>query len=801
MTSQYFKLICRDLLKRKSYSIINISGIALGFTVCILAVLYVYTESSFDKYIPNSGNKYRLLWGYAGNKYAILPYPFQEKLEPQLPQGSQICQVTTLGSQYLSYKQRDYKFEHTVFSDSNFLSMFGGNLFQGDTAKVLDAPFQVLLSERTAQKIFGNVNPVNQTIGFWSKELTVTGVFRNLPETSHLGVDMIISNSSYKILSPSMLTSWSNKSYNFYLSLPSNTNLTQLQNKMKSIYLDSDPLFRSISQADKSTQAGKSAFGFELEPITDIHLKSGHILWDIGKNKGDMSMVIAFAVIGLLILLMSVFNYINLSTAYFQTKNKFSGVQKVLGANAGNLSLYIFMQTSVLVVGGFLFSLLLIYLLLPYFNLIVARQIPYSLLLTPGVAGLVCMVILLMIFLSGLYPAIRFSGENPVLALKRKMHDTNSNAPFSLRKLLVISQFIISMTLMSGILVMGRQIRMMSTEKLGFNTEQLIEIDFGNNKQQYQLFKDQLETLPCVAAVSTASNTPAEYINNENPFRLSRETEDKNKEGSSVIGVAPNYFKVMNINILEGEPFSQSMEKQDVAILSKTAAELLGLSKSVGEKVHLNMNMKDYAIIGVVEDVQYRTLREKPKPVVYLPNFNNYRKTVIRLGKGNHVETIASIRKIWQSMFTNIPFDFHFFDTKLQANYAYETGMMHLLNILVLVSLLISSLGIFGLIMEISVQRTKEIGVRKVNGAKISEIVTMLNKDFVKWVAIAFVIATPIAWYTMHKWLENFAYKTSLSWWIFAMAGLLALGIALLTVSWQSWKAATRNPVEALRYE
>lgn len=794
MTSQYFKLIWRDLLKRKSYSLINISGIALGFTVCILAVLYVYTESSFDKYIPNSGNKYRLLWGYADNTYAILPYPFREKLEPQLPQGSQICQVTTLGSQYLSYRQKDYKFEHTVFSDSNFLSMFGGTLFQGDTAKALDASMEVLLSERTAQKIFGNVNPVNQTIGFWSKELTVTGVFRNLPETSHLDVDMIISNSSYKILSPSNLMSWGNKSYNYYLSLPLNINLAQLQNKIKSIYLDSDPMFRSISQADKS------AFGFELEPVTDIHLKSGHVLWDIGKNKGNMSMVIAFAVIGMLILLMSAFNYINLSTAYFQTKNKFSGIQKVLGANAGNLTRYIFMQTSVMVTGGFLFSLLLIYLLLPYFNLIVTRQIPYSLLLRPGVAGFVFMVILLMIFLSGLYPAIRFSRENPVLALKRKMQYTNSNTPFSLRKLLVISQFVISMTLMSGILVMGRQIRMMSTQKLGFNAEQLIEIDFGNNKQQYQLFKDQLEALPRVAAVSTASNTPAEYINNENPFRLSRETKDKNKDGSSVIGVAPNYFKVMNIPILEGEPFSQSMEKQDVAILSKTAAELLGLSKSVGEKVHLDMNGKDYAIIGVVEDVQYRTLREKPKPVVYLPNFNNYRKTVIRLGKGNHVETIASIRKIWQSMVTN-PFDFHFFDTKLQANYAYETGMMHLLNILVLVSLLISSLGIFGLIMEISVQRTKEIGVRKVNGAKISEVMAMLNKDFIKWVAIAFVIATPVAYYAMHKWLENFAYKTALSWWIFALSGLLALGIALLTVSWQSWKAATRNPVEALRYE
>jgi len=795
MNRQYFKLIFRDLFKRKSFTLINISGLAMGFAVCILTVLYVYTEFSFDRHIPSVANKYRIIWGSSDDINAILPYPFREKLDPQLPEGSQTCLVSSPGSQYLTYNQNDYKSEYTLFSDSHFLSMFGTSLLQGDTTKVLDAPLQMILSERAARNIFGNQNPINQSVRMWLKDFTVTGVFRDLPETSHQRADVVISVLSWKSFSPENLTSWGNKSYDYYLSLAPNTNTSQLQDKIKAIYLDSDPVFKDASVATKS------AIRFELEPITDIHLKSGHVLWDDDKNKGNLGMVIAFVIIGLLILLMAAFNYINLSTAYFQTKNTFSGIQKVLGANAGHLVQYIFMQTLVMVAGGFLLSLLLVKLFLPYFNLIIARQISFMLLLTPKILGFILPIVLVMILLSGLYPAIRFARENPVFALKRKSQRINSFFGFSLRKLLVITQFVISMVLVSGILVMGRQIKMMSVQKLGFNAEQLVDLNFDLDKNKFELFKNQLKNLPGVVAVSAASNTPAEYINNENPFRLSSETDEKNRDGASVVGVTPNYFDVLQIRMLEGVPFTEAMEKQNMAILSKTASDMLGLSKSLGEKVHLGMNGKDYTVVGIVDDVQYRSLRETPKPVVYVPDFDTYNNAVVRLGKGNHVETLAAINTAWHTISPDVPFEFRFFDTKLQHNYKYEIGTLHLLNILVIISILISSLGIFGLIMEIAVQRTKEIGVRKVNGAKISEVMVLLNKDFVKWVAIAFVVATPIAYYAMTKWLENFAYKTTLSWWIFALAGLLALGIALLTVSWQSWKAATRNPVEALRYE
>jgi len=341
----------------------------------------------------------------------------------------------------------------------------------------------------------------------------------------------------------------------------------------------------------------------------------------------------------------------------------------------------------------------------------------------------------------------------------------------------------------------------MSSQKLGFNSDQLIDVTFGLDKEHYELFKNRIESIPGIVAISAASNTPAGQINNENPFRLSSETDDKNQNGSAVVGIVPNYFAVMGIKLLEGENFSASMEKKDVAILSKKAAEMLRLSKAVGEHVKLGLTGKNYTIVGIVDDAQYRSLRETPKAVVYLPDYNNYSQIVIRLGKGNHEKTIKEIKKVWSSISPEIPFEFAFFDTKLQINYAYETSTMKLLNILVIISIIISLLGVFGLITEITIQRTKEIGIRKINGAKVTEVMFMLGIDFIKWVTIAYVIACPIAWFAMHKWLQGFAYKTELSWWIFVLAGILALGIALLTVSWQSWKAATRNPVEALRYE
>ena len=420
MLKQYFKLIFRNLLQRKSFSIINIFGIALGFAVSILTLLYVFTEYKFDRHIPGVANKYRIIWRPSDDRNAILPYVFRGKLESQLPEKTQICLVNSIGKQYLSHNKEDYSFESILSSDSGFKSMFGLSILQGDTANLLNAPLQVLLSEQAAEKIFGDENPVTQTVQLWMQDFIITGVFKDLPPTSFQKADAIISASSWKTLSPGNLTSWGNKSYDYFLSLPSNTNIIELQKKIKDLYLNSDPGFGGI------TDDIRSMISFELEPITDIHLKSDHVLWDDDKNKGNLSMVKAFICIGMLILLMAGFNYINLSSAYFQTKNTFSGMQKLLGANIRNLAGYIFLQTFVVVTIGFVLSLLSVKLVLPFFNHIVSRHISFSFLFSPAIGGILFIVILFMIIFAGFSPAVSFARGNPVFTLNMDFHGINA---------------------------------------------------------------------------------------------------------------------------------------------------------------------------------------------------------------------------------------------------------------------------------------------------------------------------------------------------------------------------------------
>lgn len=350
------------------------------------------------------------------------------------------------------------------------------------------------------------------------------------------------------------------------------------------------------------------------------------------------------------------------------------------------------------------------------------------------------------------------------------------------------------------ILVMGRQIKLMSQQRLGFSAEQLIEITSFVNKKEYNILKSQLVQVSNVAGVSIANYNPGSYIADGFPLRLSGSPKESGIDGSTIVKVESNYFNLMNIQQLLGEAVNSSMEDKNNVILSRCAVDKLGLSNPIGEKIYYSGTLKDYLVVGVVDDVQYRSFREKPRPIIYSLGINGG-NPVIRLLKGDHRNTISAIKDKWNTLFPDRPFDFSFFNAKIEGNYKYETNLLRMLNILMIISIVIAAVGIYGLIIEIVIQRTKEIGIRKVNGARIAEVIRLLNIEFVKWVFIAFVIATPIAWFAMHRWLENFAYKTELSWWIFALAGLLALGIALLTVSWQSWKAATRNPVEALRYE
>jgi len=799
MTGTYLKLILRDLLKRKSFTLINVLGLTLGFVVSLIIVLYVYTELSFDKHIPDAKHKYRIVLKASNEQKAILPGDLKEILEPQLPKGSCLSMITSSNenssnSVFVQYDKNYYKCKNIQMADAQFLSMFGTSLLQGSPVNLQATPNQVILSYKTALKIFGEQYSVGKNIKIGGGNYTVAGVFKDLAQTTHLNADIVLMLPLKWKLDFDPANSWGYSLFNYYVSLPDNTNISQVESSIRKLYLANHPNYAGATEKEKSEIA------FALEPITDIHLNSESVLWDNDKNKGNYNIVVVYMVIGILILLMAAFNYINLSLAYFQTRNTLSGIQKVFGASSLQLFKYIYMQTIGLVVISFILALVLVKVLLPFFNTLASSQMSYSLLYSPVFIGISLLVMFLMILLAGFYPAVSFSRDNPIKVIQKKFILKNKLTGISLRKVMVIAQFAISIALISVILIMGNQIKMMSSQRLGFDSEQLIEINTDLTKKEYDALKTRIGSLPSIVAISAANTTPGDYIGDGFPFCLSYDTQKKDKAIASVVKIEPNYFELMNIKQLEGLPLTSASENKDGAIISKSAAKALGLLNPIGKKISTGGDKKDHVIMGLVDDVQYRSFRETPKSIIYCIGIYVGRP-VIRLAKGNPVTAVNAVKKEWYATFPEKPFDFTFFDSKIEKNYASEINALKLLNILGIISILISSLGILGLIYEIANQRIKEIGVRKINGAKVSEVMVLLNIDFVKWVAIAFVIATPISWYVMNKWLEGFAYKTDLSWWIFALAGTIALSIALFTVSWQSWKAATRNPVEALRSE
>ncbi len=796
----YLKLIVRNLIKRKSFSLINIFGLALALAVCLIAMLFVFTEWSFDKHIPDVTHKYRITLCKSNEQQANLPYNLKEILEPQLPKGSELAVVSTTGGIFadevsLFYNQNFYRINKIVTADNHFFPMLGIKLLQGTVDYGKHSAHQMLLSQKTAHTIFGNQNAIGQLVQMAKADYTIVGVFNDLPENTHISLQLILLRPADWKFTFDEANSWGYEMFDYYLKLPQSVNVADVEANIQRIYLASHPNYINANAAEKAKVKIK------LQPITDIHLHSSDLIFDNNKNKGSADFVFVFIIIALLILLMAAFNYINLSTAYFQTKNAFSANLKVFGATSTQLYQYIYIQTSGIVIMGFIVAISFVKLLLPLFNEVFSRQIDFQLFLNPMIAGFSILILFLFILLAGLYPAIRFTRLTPADAFKKNSLTGLSTFGLYVRKSLVVAQFAVSITLIIVIIAMNRQIKMMSTQKLGFDTDQLMEINTSVSKQEFSLLKSRLESVSSVADVSITNISPGSYIEDGFKLSLSSNPTSKNIDGATNIRVESNYFDVMGIKQLQGDRIKNRAEGDTGVILSKAAVNLLGLNNAIGEKVFYSANMKTYAVIAVVEDVQYRNLHISPRPIIYTLNMKYGGNPVIRLIKGDHSKTLTDVRYVWKLLFPDRPFEFSFFDEKMENNYRKEINSFQLLSLLMLISIIIAVMGILGLITEMAVQRTKEIGIRKVNGARTSEVMAMLNKDFVIWVVIAFVIATPIGYYAMHKWLQNFAYKTELSWWIFALAGLMALGIALLTVSWQSWKAANSNPVEALRNE
>ena len=789
--------IFRHLINRKLTTSFVLISFTMAFSCCNLVYLFVTDELSFDKHNANFSHIYRLNLQSKDKSYMSCQFPavFIEKFT-KIPGIEKYARFQTyMGERFISIDNTTYTATSFLFADPEILDILQFDFLMGNPREALAKPLNVIINQSTAQKYFGDANPMGKLIKQDDQEFTVSAVVKDLPRQSHFSMNFLAPVASYQTSNSDMLTKWYITAFGYYMLIPDEVNKKEIETQLANLYAEGNGI-----------EKGKREFEMYLEPLSNIHLKSVGTRWD-NALKGDIQVVYGLGMIALLILGIAIANYINMLTADCRRKAKETSIQRVNGASGYTIIADQVLETSVFLLSAFLLSIVLTTLMLPVVNNLSGKllAINWSVLI-PGLVLLATSIIL-----SAIYPIVFLNSIKPAEALKNQINIIKVNSQQKqqwLRGALVTFQLMIATLLITSTIVINNQLQLVMKTKAGFDKENTLIVynpyTEGMN-ERYNLFRQKLIDLPMIKSIGVAQNAPGNYINNFSPAWLPNQTDQKTDIGQ--ISVDHDFLHTVGARFVAGRDFdiNVSSDKASGMIINQSAVKALNLTDPIGKKIVVQNNVdtpnNELEVVGVIEDMQYFTLREASKPVMYyIKDWGKY-EIALKLRSGNYAATLKQIEAIWKEIAPQWPFSFQFMDERISLNYKSDINTAKIITGLSGISIFLSVLGILGMILFTIQQRTKEIGIRKVNGARITEVMAMLNRDFVIWVVIAFVIATPIAYYAMNKWLENFAYKTELSWWIFALAGLLALGIALLTVSWQSWRAAARNPVEALRYE
>jgi putative ABC transport system permease protein len=818
MFKTYLKTAWRNVMKSKLFSLINIIGLSVGLTCCMLITLYIINETSYDAYQKNADNIYQVGTEFVGlgnfKKMPNTPAALGETMKnvfPEIEQTTRLARLYAEDKTLLQYKVNNNEpasFYETkgYLADSTFFRMFTYNFVEGNAKTALDDPNTIVLSEEIAKKIFGNQSALNKVLHVSSStngdhDFLVTGVFRPYNKPSHIDARFVMSmmgGSMEDFIKRQAGNLATNNLFFTYLQLKHGANVASLQAKF--------PAF-----IDKYAGNDLKAVGFSknqfLIPLTKIHLNE-----DVRSNvtpSGSSTYLYILASIALFTLLIACINFMNLATAQSAKRSSEVGIRKVLGAQR-KLLIAQFLGEAVLMS---LFALLLAFaftrLLLPVFNNVSGTYLSFTL---PGNIFLIGVFIILSIvtgLIAGSYPAFYLSSFNPAKVLKGKF--SNSLAAVSLRKGLVIFQFVISVVLIVASVVIFNQMDYLRSADLGFTKDQQVVIPLrsGNAKGIYASFKNELLKQSTVTNVGASLFYPG--INNfaDNIFFKDGENMQQGKD-VKMNYIDTRFLQTLDIKPVAGRLYADDYYAQDTTgsiVLNETAVKLLGFAnamKAVNQKLHFTFNNTTYNfdIIGVVKDFHYEDLHLPIGPYGFqlnTPPLFNY--VIVHIKPGNINAALQSIKNAWHSLNAAEPFDYSFLDKDFQKNYDAENRLAAIVGDFTIIAILISCLGLFGLATFSAEQRIKEIGVRKVLGASVSNIVALLSKDFLKLVGIAIIIASPLAWVLMNKWLQSFAYRISISWVVFAVTTLVALLIALITISFQAVRAAVANPAKSLRTE
>ncbi len=794
MLRSHFITATRNLTKHRFYSIINVLGLAIGMTCCLLIFLYVQHELSYDSFHAKADRIYRVVTDIKTPTETLnissTSAPMAAYLKTDFPEVADMVRLDDAGL-LIQRGEKTFQEDQSMFADSTFFRVFDFPLLQGNPNTALVAPFSIVLTEDAAKRYFGDEDPMGQRLRMEGDyDLTVTGVMQNVPENSNFTFDVLLSLSTrLEKLTPDRSEQWGNFGYESYVLLSEQANTSELKSKLPAF------LKNYISDADRDEGMIYTLF---LEPFTKVYFS------DRGAPQtGSLTNIKIFLVIAAFILLIACINFMNLATARATERAKEVGVRKVVGAMRRQLIGQFLCESLLLSLLAFGLALLAGELLLPAFNQLAGKTVASSIFQNPYYLPLFGVVALVVGLLAGLYPALVLSGFRSVAILKGRF--SSSQRGVWLRKALVVAQFAISIMLVAGTAVVYTQLEYMRNQALGFKQDQMLVIDFrfdGKVQQKIETFKQQLGNNPSVQSVSASSSVPGE--NNNGAFtEIENPAGDLQASNVNLFYVDHDFLPQYEMPLTAGRAFSRDFATDTAALIVNEA-----LVKSYGYASPEDVIGKRFAqwgvegqIIGVVKDYHFRSLQQAIEPITIRLEPSRVRFISLNLKGEDLAATVSALQQQWQTLAPQRPFNYFFLDQAFDEQYRAEARFGQLFICFAGLAIFIACLGLLGLISYTVVQRTQEIGIRKVLGATESSIVRLLSKDFLVLVLMAFVIAAPVAWYAMDQWLADFAYRTAMPWWIFALAGLLATVIAMLTVSFQSVKAALANPVDSLRNE
>ena len=808
MFRNFLKVALRNITRHKSFSFINIAGLTLGLTACILIGLFVWDEYQYDKSIPGGDQVYRIYNDYTNNDgnqlLAVTPPAYSVSLQNDFPEVDQTTRVMMLPAFKVLFESGKNKFyeESGYLVDSTFLEVFPIPFKYGSRKNALDDRSSILLSSEMAERLFGSADPVGKQIQMNKQPVMVKGVFEKDPKF-HLQFNYLVPVSSAQLPSERM-QSWSWNQFYTYVKLKKGVDVNAMELKFRKV------VKQKTASLDKEQTAVRIPF---FQPLEKIHLYSANFKFDAAK-RGNITYVNALTLIAAFILLIACFNFINLATAKSIQRAKEVGVRKAIGAEKKHLVFQFIGETLLLAFISVIISILLATLLLPWLNHFTNKHIPIALFINPLVVMLFIGLMIVTGLLAGFYPALVLSSFKPVKVLKSSLSagDGGRRIPW-LRHGLVITQFTLSVVLIISAIVVFNQVNYLHGKDLGFNKDQIMFFPMrGDNMfQNNEAFKNELLKSPGVSSVSIGYGFPGDAVAGDEII-VPRNGE-RVSQSATQLAVDYDYVKTLGLQIIAGRDFSKAMgtDKDHAWIINETAVKQLGFGtpeKALGQTLYWHVwdspkqdSLKTGQVIGVVKDFNYKSLYDKVETTVMQIYPNAAWKVAVKI-KGAGVEhAISDVTKAWAKFTPEFPIEYRFMDQNFEAMYTAEDNLKSLLWIFTCIAIFVGCLGLFGLAAFTAERRKKEVGIRKVLGASTGGMILLLSKNFMTLVIVSLLIASPLAWYFMNKWLQDFAYRINIGWWVFGLAAVSAISIAFITVSFQAIRAAIANPVKSLRTE